>query len=180
MLEKSVLVDENRFTSRVIRNLVNLRRRLNVKALQEVITESLSSEDQKVAKTKSMLLEHLSKLKEQEPSPMEVDTKTPSNTTTPPTNANASSTNQNKKRLDLPETEVYLHLLVVIHLLDKKQHQQVCFCPFTPIRSQTKKNVIYQKKKGNRLFNSIGGPHFYVFKKDVESTLSKSIFLLCT
>ncbi|KAL1928212.1 hypothetical protein VTP01DRAFT_3128 [Rhizomucor pusillus] len=95
LLERAVDTIESRFTTRVLRTLPSIRRRLTSSILAEVIADYEGSE----SSTKNKLLGFLG-----EDVGMDVDSEEGSS--------------------KLPEVEMYLHLLVLLYLLDKNELQK--------------------------------------------------------
>ncbi|KAG2217469.1 hypothetical protein INT45_011905 [Circinella minor] len=93
LLERAVDTIESRFTTRVLRTLPSIRRRLTSSILSQVISEYYSSDEQR-----SFLLQYLG----EENTSMEVDS-------------------GKEKSNELPEVDMYLHLLTLIYLLDQNQ-----------------------------------------------------------
>ncbi|KAG1462773.1 hypothetical protein G6F56_005441 [Rhizopus delemar] len=91
LLERSVETVEARFTTRVLRTLPSIRRRLTSDILAQVISEYYGPND---LNTKNELLKYL--------------------------NENGSSTEEEKQNA-LSEVDVYIHLNVLIYLLDKNE-----------------------------------------------------------
>lgn len=117
LLERAVALFDARFSLRVLRSISSIRKRLSPEILAQVITETYPSSDP----TAHSLLETIGKEgaafeKVQPPTEMEVDgdnvnvkpqTLAPSNRATTP-------------REVLPEVDIYLAILVQVHLLDTK------------------------------------------------------------
>ncbi|ORZ22444.1 proteasome regulatory subunit C-terminal-domain-containing protein [Absidia repens] len=91
LLEKAVDTIESRFTTRVLRTLPSIRRRLTSPVLAQVITEYFGADDRK-----NELLQALGEV-----------------------NMDMDSTD--KISTILPEIDIYLHLNVIIYLLDKNE-----------------------------------------------------------
>eukprot|EP01132_Coremiostelium_polycephalum_P000410 gene410-520_t len=107
LIEKGVDTKENRYITRVLRQTSIIRKKLNQKVLSQIIPFVYPSSES----TKSNFL--LSFLKSNE---MEVDGEDASLTSTP---APTSLT---------PEVEAYIHLLVVIYLIDEKRYDDAAKC----------------------------------------------------
>ncbi|XP_064616098.1 LOW QUALITY PROTEIN: 26S proteasome non-ATPase regulatory subunit 3-like [Liolophura sinensis] len=109
-LEKSVSTKEPRFMSRVVRGLVPVRRRLNHTVLRKLLYGYMSSQVQTPQR------EELSAFL---PEPME-------------TNGIGSAfrprSGKTAKDSLLPELEIYLHLLILIHLIDTKRYKEALKC----------------------------------------------------
>ncbi|ORZ25224.1 proteasome regulatory subunit C-terminal-domain-containing protein [Absidia repens] len=90
LLERAVDTIESRFTTRVLRTLPSIRRRLTAPVLAQIINEYYGSDERK-----NELLQLLGESTES----MDVD--------------------NDKKSTILPEIDIYLHLNVIIFLLDK-------------------------------------------------------------
>ncbi|KAI8379078.1 proteasome regulatory subunit C-terminal-domain-containing protein [Radiomyces spectabilis] len=99
LLERAVETIESRFTTRVLRTLPSIRRRLTAPVLAQVISECYGPNDDQ----KTRLLQYLG----QEGNAMEVDTAA-----------------NDKKGSILPEIDMYLHLNVLIFLLDNNELQK--------------------------------------------------------
>ncbi|EPB85306.1 hypothetical protein HMPREF1544_07920 [Mucor circinelloides 1006PhL] len=95
LLERAVDTIESRFTTRVLRTLPSIRRRLTSDILAQVISDYYGSNDAQ----KTELLSYLGE------------------------SAKSSSTEEDadKKHAVLPEVDIYLHLNVLIYLLDKNE-----------------------------------------------------------
>lgn len=107
LIEKTVISKETRFIARVLRQLSSTRRRINAVALKHIISQTFPQGNEQGKR----LLSYLEKV------PVEKDVPTPMEIT-------STETGPSKKEI-LPEVEVYLHLVVVIFLIDKKMHQEV-------------------------------------------------------
>ncbi|KAK2180530.1 hypothetical protein NP493_439g02016 [Ridgeia piscesae] len=107
-IEKSVMTKEPRFMSRALRALVTLRRRLNNNVLRKTIMGYFPS----AQVPKDGLLAFLAE-------PMDTDT---NNVTFKPRSGKAAHLPVQ------PEVEVYIHLLVLIFLLDSKLYQEAVKC----------------------------------------------------
>ncbi|KAI8090692.1 proteasome regulatory subunit C-terminal-domain-containing protein [Thamnidium elegans] len=94
LLERAVETIEARFTTRVLRTLPSIRRRLTSDILAQVISEYFGPNDSQ----KTVLLQYLNESER------------------PSTEENAE-----KKESVLPEVDIYLHLNVMIYLLDKNE-----------------------------------------------------------
>ncbi|XP_076437108.1 putative 26S proteasome non-ATPase regulatory subunit 3 isoform X2 [Babylonia areolata] len=109
-IEKSVSTKETRFMSRVMRSLVNTRRRLTSRILRRLIAGYFTVPE--AAQRKESLLQFLTEDADQAVSSL----------TFRPRSAKQASQ-------PLPvEIEVYLHLLVLIYLLDSKQLDKALAC----------------------------------------------------
>lgn len=106
LIEKTVISKETRFIARVLRQLSSTRRRINAVALKHIISQTFPPGNEQGKR----LLSYLEK------APVEKDVPTPMEIT-------STKTGPSKKDI-LPEIEVYLHLVVVIFLIDKKMHQE--------------------------------------------------------
>uniref|UniRef100_A0A8C4R622 26S proteasome regulatory subunit RPN3 n=1 Tax=Eptatretus burgeri TaxID=7764 RepID=A0A8C4R622_EPTBU len=106
-VEKSVLSKEPRFVLRVLRVLPSTRRRLNPALLQRAISAFLSGSPP----TRDYLLMFFDE-------PMESDGDTPFR----PRSGKPGS------QAPLPETEAYLQLLCLVHLLDSKRYTEAQQC----------------------------------------------------
>jgi len=102
LLERAVTLFDPRFTLRVLRHIASLRRRLTPEIIAKVVTETYPA-DNPSSKT---LLQAIGQAGAQ----MDVD-ETDGAPKTPPSGD------------VLPEVDVYLHLLVQIYLLDKKENE---------------------------------------------------------
>ncbi|KAI8070547.1 proteasome regulatory subunit C-terminal-domain-containing protein [Gilbertella persicaria] len=97
LLERAVETIESRFTTRVLRTLPSIRRRLTSDILAQVITDYYTSNDAQKAELLHILNE------------------------TEKSTADEESKNKNGV---LPEVDVYVHLLVLIYLLDKNDMEK--------------------------------------------------------
>lgn len=115
LLEKTVSTKETRLTLRVLRSISTTRRKLNGDVLRALINQVFIQEES--LNTKQQLLKQLEKAPATESSsnatPMEV-----TSTTTEPQQPVKKTKNV------LPETEVYVRLLVTIFLIDKKFYDE--------------------------------------------------------
>ncbi|KAI8341521.1 proteasome regulatory subunit C-terminal-domain-containing protein [Chlamydoabsidia padenii] len=93
LLERAVDTIESRFTTRVLRTLPSIRRRLTAPVLAQIINEAYGNDERK-----NDLLKLLGETIES----MDVD-------------------DNDKKSTILPEIDIYLHLNVLIYLLDKNE-----------------------------------------------------------
>lgn len=98
-IEKAVSSKEPRFMFRVMRGLVSVRRRLNSNVLRKATASFLPA----TSPAKEGLLKYLDE-------PMET--------------SNDVRPKSGKVTVLLPEVEVYLHLLLLLFLIDKEKHQQ--------------------------------------------------------
>ncbi|CAG8458594.1 116_t:CDS:10 [Ambispora gerdemannii] len=97
LLERAVATIESRFTTRVLRTTASIRKRLNANILAQAIKEAFPRD----SVDKARLLSYLSK----DSGIMEID----------------SEENSREASSILPEIDLYLHLLVLIYLLDKQE-----------------------------------------------------------
>ncbi|CAG8459381.1 52_t:CDS:10 [Ambispora leptoticha] len=95
LLERAVATIESRFTTRVLRTTASIRKRLNANILAQAIKEAFPRD----SVDKARLLSYLNK-----DSVMEID----------------AEENSREATSILPEIDLYLHLLVLIYLLDKQ------------------------------------------------------------
>ncbi|CAG2202889.1 PSMD3 [Mytilus edulis] len=107
-IEKSVSAKEPRYMSRVMRSLVNVRRRLNQTILRKLFQGYLLTQ----AVQRDELIAFLDK-------PMESNGIGP--TFRPKSGKSATIP-------VIPEVEIYLHLLLIIHLIDLKKYTQAVAC----------------------------------------------------
>ncbi|CAI9734971.1 26S proteasome non-ATPase regulatory subunit 3-like [Octopus vulgaris] len=122
-IEKAVVTKEPRFMYRVIRALVSIRRRINHAVLRRLLMAYLGN--QPAAQTLCTFLEE----------PMETNTNLAQFRPRTGKTANAPL---------LLEIEVYLHLLVVIHLIDVKKYNEGVKCVdllMTKITSQNRRSL---------------------------------------
>lgn len=110
-IEKAVSTKEPRFMSRALRVLVNLRKRLNSNVLRKLLLVYYPTGSGGAA-TKNPLLDFLEE-------PMEVDKSTGG---VRPRTGKAAALTQ------IPEIDIYLHLLVLIYLLDQKKLTDALSC----------------------------------------------------
>ncbi|KAI9593060.1 proteasome regulatory subunit C-terminal-domain-containing protein [Syncephalis fuscata] len=107
LLQKAVATIEARFTTRVIRTLVSIRRRMDAEALKRAIKAYTSTENEQM----DVLLGYL---EQADTSSMEVDKSA----------ATAVHATAHEAIVPLPEIEMYLGLLVLVWLIDQKQLDQ--------------------------------------------------------
>jgi len=107
-IEKYVVTKEARFMVRILRALVSTRKRLNFRVLRKVISGFHSNSAPAV---KDALLAFIDE-------PMD----------TSDTSAAKTRPIKTGNQPLLPELDVYLHLLLLIHLLDLKRHEQAVKC----------------------------------------------------
>jgi 26S proteasome regulatory subunit N3 len=107
-VEKAVSTKEPRFMSRALRALISIRRKLNQNVLRKAIGGYFTTPNP----PKDALLTYLEE-------PMETDN---NNIVFRPRTGKAATLPL------LPEVEVYLHLLVLLHLLDNKNYSQAVSC----------------------------------------------------
>jgi len=110
LLEKTVSTKEMRLTTRVLRTINTLRRKLNDEVLRNLVQQVFILEDD--VTTKKDLLGYLQ--------------------TSDNTSMDVSSSNENvtstRKKSALPEIEVYVRLLITMYLIDKKNYDQAIQC----------------------------------------------------
>lgn len=106
-IEKAVQTKEPRYILRVLRSLVSTRRRLNHNVLRRLIGGFFPSN----AELKSTLLGFLEEPMDSGDSPI------------PPLRPKSA-----RSQPLLPELEAYLHLLVLLHLLDGGKHERAAAC----------------------------------------------------
>jgi len=97
--------------SRVLRTISSTRRRINAAALKDIINQYFVDDN---APQREALIQSIDKVVA-EPQPMDIAKETP------PT---ISPETRPKPLILLPEVEIYLHLLVVIFLIDKKLYNE--------------------------------------------------------
>lgn len=104
-IEKSFVTKEPRYLLRVLRSLVNTRKKINEQILQKLITNYAQ------VGTKTAVSEYFEN-------------------TTKVDNLEEKPTTASKKPFvqQLPEVDTYLHLLVIIHLLDSKLYEKAMSC----------------------------------------------------
>ena len=122
IIEKYVTTKEPRFMLRILRSLVSTRKRLNFKVLRKVISGFHSSSPA----AKDALLAFIDE-------PME----------TAETSVKSRSVKTGSQPL-LPELDVYLHLLLLIHLLDLKRNDHAVKCSdllMTKIAAQNRRTL---------------------------------------
>eukprot|EP01119_Soliformovum_irregulare_P003147 TRINITY_DN1346_c0_g1_i2.p1 TRINITY_DN1346_c0_g1~~TRINITY_DN1346_c0_g1_i2.p1 ORF type:complete len:510 (-),score=159.97 TRINITY_DN1346_c0_g1_i2:55-1584(-) len=113
LLEKTVQTKETRLTSRVLRSLGSLRRRVTSQALNDLVTSLLPADHP----SRTSLLKHLAKVPaDQKAEAMDTSSET----------ASTTASSEKKPKNVLPEVEIYLHLLVTLFLLDKKLYAEAC------------------------------------------------------
>ncbi len=94
--------------TKAMRNLPSIRRKVTVQVLRDVVQHYFALEEDQPQKHR--LLEYLSHIETQEgTTPMETE----------------APKQEKKPKVLVPEVEIYLHLLITIFLLDKKQHETV-------------------------------------------------------
>ncbi|KAF8782416.1 26S proteasome non-ATPase regulatory subunit like protein [Argiope bruennichi] len=109
-IEKSVSSKEPRFILRVVRSLVSVRKRLSAKILRKVVTHFYVHSTQQ----RDTLLNFIDE-------PMDMDT---NGNKAPARVKNAKSSQQPL----LPEQDIYIHLLVLLYLIDCGQPQMAVDC----------------------------------------------------
>lgn len=117
-IEKAVATKEPRYVSRVIRGLVSIRRRLNPVVLRKLLQGYLNSN----VALKEELLEFV------------VDSGPEPNGVTP------FRPKSGKAIVLLPEVETYLHLLVVIYLIDLKKYAEAVKCAESLVQKVSMQN----------------------------------------
>ncbi|RUS22332.1 proteasome regulatory subunit C-terminal-domain-containing protein [Endogone sp. FLAS-F59071] len=100
LLQRAVETIESRYTTRVLRTTASVRRRLNPEVLAQAVRDNFPKDDAR----KNSLLHYLGK----DTDIMDVDETSPKEQVT-----NV-----------LSEVDVYLHLLVIIYLLDKQEYEK--------------------------------------------------------
>lgn len=105
-VEKAISTKEPRFMSRALRALVSMRRKLNQNVLRKAIMGYFLN-----SPNKDSLLDYLEEA-------METDNQV----------AFRPRTGKLATLPLLPETDVYLHLLLILYLIDNKQHDQAVKC----------------------------------------------------
>ncbi|KXS19386.1 hypothetical protein M427DRAFT_52825 [Gonapodya prolifera JEL478] len=119
LLEKAVSTVETRFTTRVLRNTANFRRKLTGDILRAALESNLK--DPADAQALSSLLAYLPPPSKSVPSTMEIDT---INGTSPSVDGVVSKEGKESPKQALPEAEVYLALLVALFLHDHKSYDK--------------------------------------------------------
>lgn len=104
-IEKSVLTKEPRYLSRVLRSLLNTRKKLNEKILLKLLTSYAQSA------TKVSLLEFFDSAK-----------------AAPSTDDKPTTTTKKTFVQPFPEIDTYIHLLFVIYLIDSKSYEKAISC----------------------------------------------------
>jgi 26S proteasome regulatory subunit N3 len=107
-VEKAVSTKEPRFMSRALRAIITLRKKLNSNVLRKAITGYFPAPS--ATQPRSVLYDFLDE-------PMDTSEKSPSFR---PRTAKSAPL--------LPETDIYLHLLVLIYLLDQKKFKPAVEC----------------------------------------------------
>jgi len=107
LLEKTVSTKETRLTSRVLRAISTQRRKLSASILRTLVNQVFSDDE---APVKQQLLGHLKAVEDSS----SMDT----------SSSSSSSSESSKRSKVLPETEVYVRLLVTIFLIDRKLYDQ--------------------------------------------------------
>ena len=97
--------------SRVLRTISSTRRRITAAILKDIVNQYFPDEN---STERNNLIKTLDKVPA-EPQPMEI------------AKEEAASAEQRKATSLIPEVEIYLHLLVVIYLIDKKLYNEVVF-----------------------------------------------------
>jgi len=141
-IEKAVSTKEPRFMSRALRAIVTIRKKLNDNVLRKAVLVFLPSTS--TPSQKNSLLDYLEE-------PMDGVDKSPSFR---PRTA--------KTAVVLPETDVYLHLLVLIFLLDKESFKNAVDCA----------NSLMQKVSGlnRRTLDLLAAKSYYYFFRAHELT----------
>ncbi|CAH1775755.1 unnamed protein product [Owenia fusiformis] len=117
-IEKAVSTKEPRFMSRAIRALASIRRRLNQKILRKIIISGFPASSGQ----KDTLLTYLDEV-------METDE-----------NGHPFRLRTGKNPVLLPEIESYLHLLLVMYLIDQKKFKEAVKCSDNLIEKVTSLN----------------------------------------
>eukprot|EP01137_Pigoraptor_chileana_P013289 Opistho-2@4631 len=118
LIEKGVAIKETRYATRVLRTTVSLRRKLNPTVLRAAISAHFPIA---ASESKTELLKYVDALG---PVAMEVDAG-------PGVPATPSAKDDAKKKVVtavLPEVDVYIHLLVLVALLDAKKNGDALDC----------------------------------------------------
>lgn len=119
LLDRAVALFDPRFTLRALRSISSLRKRLNPDILAQAIAESFpaSSASTEVA---TELLEAIDKedvqLGRQSGAEMEIDSE--------PKSSAKSSRKEKEIKEPIPEVEIFLGILIQVHLFDTKQYKQ--------------------------------------------------------
>ncbi|KAG9286649.1 hypothetical protein G9A89_012199 [Geosiphon pyriformis] len=142
LLERAVATIESRFTTRVLRTTASIRKRLNVDILVQAIKEAFPRD----SADKSRLLSYLSK----ESGIMEID---------PDENARDPAS-------ILPEIDLYLHLLVLIFLLDKQEYDKGIL-----LANET---IIKIKNTNRRTLDQLSARIYFYYSRVYELTRSLS------
>ncbi|KDQ13346.1 hypothetical protein BOTBODRAFT_45289 [Botryobasidium botryosum FD-172 SS1] len=103
LIERAVSTLEPRFTQRVLRTLTSLRKKLTAQVLNQAVNEAYVRD----SPAKKALLAYI-------PTSAEMDIDPPSKTSTTSPNSTSSE--------PLPESDVYLRLLIILHLIDLDAH----------------------------------------------------------
>ncbi|KAI0178143.1 26S proteasome non-ATPase regulatory subunit 3 [Pestalotiopsis sp. NC0098] len=120
LLDRAVTLFDARFTLRALRSISSLRKRLTPEIIAQAIAESFPATSSSASVAKQ-LLATIGKqdvaLGRQSGSEMEVDseTKAPAK--------NGSKKDKESKEL-IPEVDIFLGILIQVHLFDSQQHQQ--------------------------------------------------------
>lgn len=120
LLDRAVTLFDARFTLRALRSISSLRKRLTPEIIAQAIAESFPATSSSTSVAKQ-LLATIGKqdvaLGRQSGSEMEVDseTKAPAK--------NGSKKDKESKEL-IPEVDIFLGILIQVHLFDSQQHQQ--------------------------------------------------------
>lgn len=107
-IEKAVSTKEHHYLTRVVRSVVRIRRKLNSNVLLRLIHGYLP----RPSPLKDSFLKYL---------PESMDTDTPTSPFRPRSGKNATTPL-------LPEVEVFLHLLLLIYLIDKNKYDEAVKC----------------------------------------------------
>jgi len=151
ILEKTVQTKETRLTSRVLRSLGSLRRRVTQQALNDLISSLLPSDHP----SRTALLKHLAK------APASGDaTKTDAMEVSNQTAATTAA--EKKPKTVLPEVEIYLHLLVTIFLIDKQLYAEAC---------ESSREMVNRVQEFNRrTLNPLSAKAFFYYSLAHEKT----------
>jgi len=119
LLEKTAATKETRLLSRVLRKTTELRKKITKENLNQAIKTYYPPNDS----IRNDLLNHLASL----PTPMEEETSAELKPSTPPTSTTTTAPPPPPTSIVL-EVDIYLHLFVVMHLIDKKNYEEAITC----------------------------------------------------
>lgn len=142
LLEKSVTTKESRLAYRALRTWGNIRKRLVPEVLRDIVQQVFVAEDD--ASHKQKLLSYLSKF-ETSSSSMETE-----------------STGKQRGPA-IPEVEVYLKLLVLVFLIDKKHYKEATECAAELVDRLQSNNI-------RRVLDLLSAKAYFYYARSFELT----------